>query len=309
MALDAALYGCCGRRVRLPAGDVLIATSSGAVHVRTIEPAASRGGGADVVIIPDAPFFVEHAAAAGKLVASLGRRVFVIDLPGFGLSRPSATHSYDFVRGADVLRAVLDALGVRRAVINACCVNGYYALALARASPDCVAGLVLAQAASVPDMHAWAGRVLPSALAVPLVGQLLAFLGATFLAAKWIGMALPRAHAEHDARVSAARAAAAHVVADCGGCNCLASLVQGLAGETAHITLDGPAAAVPVIAVWGASDRSHRLSSPTAIRRYAPQALVRVLEPPEFHAGHVPTLEYPETLVEALLAVDAAARK
>ncbi len=66
----------------------------------------------------------------------------LIDLPGFGRSsRPDRT--YPVGRASAAVVALLDAIGVRRAVLLGCSYGGHVALRAALDAPDRVAGLVL----------------------------------------------------------------------------------------------------------------------------------------------------------------------
>jgi pimeloyl-ACP methyl ester carboxylesterase len=80
-------------------------------------------------------------------------RVTRLDLRGFGRSDPPEGR---YSHAGDV-RAVLDALGIERAVIVGASFGGRVALDVAASEPDRVTGLVLAGAA-LPD-HAWSDEV------------------------------------------------------------------------------------------------------------------------------------------------------
>ncbi|MFN7294125.1 MAG: alpha/beta fold hydrolase [Lysobacteraceae bacterium] len=78
------------------------------------------------------------------------RRVIRYDLPGFGLTGPDPDHDYSMKRQVDVLIAVLDRLGVERAVIGGNSYGGGIAWQAALAHPGRVAGLVLVDASGAP---------------------------------------------------------------------------------------------------------------------------------------------------------------
>ena len=71
-----------------------------------------------------------------------GCRYIAPDLPGFGESDRLATPSLD--TWADGMIALLDTLGVARAIVGGLSMGGYLALACWRRHPERVAGLVLA---------------------------------------------------------------------------------------------------------------------------------------------------------------------
>jgi pimeloyl-ACP methyl ester carboxylesterase len=79
-----------------------------------------------------------------------GRRVVRYDLPGFGLTGPDPAHDYSMHRQVEVLVAVLDHLGIERAVVGGNSYGGAIAWQAALAHPGRVAGLVLVDTAGVP---------------------------------------------------------------------------------------------------------------------------------------------------------------
>lgn len=79
-----------------------------------------------------------------------GRRVIRYDLPGFGLTGPDPAHDYSMHRQVEVLVAVLDHLGIERAVVGGNSYGGAIAWQAALAHPERVAGLVLVDTAGAP---------------------------------------------------------------------------------------------------------------------------------------------------------------
>lgn len=79
-----------------------------------------------------------------------GRRVVRYDLPGFGLTGPDPAHDYSMHRQVEVLMAVLDHLGIERAVVGGNSYGGAIAWQAALAHPDRVAALVLVDTAGAP---------------------------------------------------------------------------------------------------------------------------------------------------------------
>lgn len=78
------------------------------------------------------------------------RRVIRYDLPGFGLTGPDPDHDYSMKRQVAVLIAVLDRLGVERAVVGGNSYGGGIAWQAALAHPGRVAGLILVDASGAP---------------------------------------------------------------------------------------------------------------------------------------------------------------
>lgn len=75
------------------------------------------------------------------------RRVISFDLPGFGLTGPSADGDYRDARYVAFTRQLLARLGVGRAIVAGNSLGGAIAWQLALADPERVAGLVLVDAA------------------------------------------------------------------------------------------------------------------------------------------------------------------
>lgn len=75
------------------------------------------------------------------------RRVIRFDLPGFGLTGPSATGEYSIAAYVRFVVAMLDTLGVKRCVLAGNSLGGEIAWSTAVAAPDRVASLVLVDAA------------------------------------------------------------------------------------------------------------------------------------------------------------------
>jgi pimeloyl-ACP methyl ester carboxylesterase len=78
------------------------------------------------------------------------RRVVRFDLPGFGLTGPVPDGNYTIENYARVTIAVMDKLGIRRAVLGGNSMGGYVAWATAVLYPDRVAALALVDSAGYP---------------------------------------------------------------------------------------------------------------------------------------------------------------
>lgn len=114
-----------------------------AVHVRDEGP---RGDPLPIVLV--------HGTASSLhtwdgWVAELARtrRVIRFDLPGFGLTGPSATGDYTMDAYVRFMAALLDRLGVARCVLGGNSLGGEVAWATALAYPQRVARLILVDAA------------------------------------------------------------------------------------------------------------------------------------------------------------------
>jgi pimeloyl-ACP methyl ester carboxylesterase len=82
------------------------------------------------------------------------RRVIRFDLPGFGLTGPAPDNDYRMAAYVRFVVSVLDALGVRRAVVAGNSLGGGIAWHVAAAHPDRVARLILVDAVGYPFVSA-----------------------------------------------------------------------------------------------------------------------------------------------------------
>lgn len=80
---------------------------------------------------------------------ALGDRIITPDLPGFGAAPPVAEP--DLGLAAAAVLDHLDRLGVERAVFGGCSMGGYVAMAVLRAAPSRVSGLVLVDTKATAD--------------------------------------------------------------------------------------------------------------------------------------------------------------
>jgi pimeloyl-ACP methyl ester carboxylesterase len=240
-----------------------------------------------IVLSPDGPNVIEHYE---EIIALLTPqfRVLCFDMPGFGFSAIDSTYDHSLQLGAKAILGLMDRLGVGKATLALSCANGFYAIRVAQIAPHRVERLVLSQTPSLQAMHSWTERVVPKVLKVPLLGQLLSRVFRQKMAAAWYRIALPKStNAEPFKNVSS------HALR-CGACFSLAGVVQGLLREpTDAAHLQG----IPCTVLWGAQDRSHKLTQPDAILHDVPDARVVVLK----GCGHFPDLEDPQRFVEALL--------
>jgi pimeloyl-ACP methyl ester carboxylesterase len=241
-----------------------------------------------VVFVPDGPNVIEHY---GSLLALLSQqlRVICFDMPGFGFSLPEPTYTHSLDQGASAVIGVLDALDIERTTLAFSCANGFYALRAAQLVPRRIDSLFLSQTPSLQAMHAWAERVIPWPIRVPVLGQTLAWLARHDAAHAWYNVALPKTTDREPYR------RIAHNALSTGGCFCLAGVVQGLARESLAV-LDNIDA--PCTMIWGTKDRSHRHTRAESLLECMPKANISHFE----DCGHFPDLEQPERYAKLLIA-------
>jgi pimeloyl-ACP methyl ester carboxylesterase len=261
-------------------------------HVLRVLVGGDAGGPAPIVLAADAPVVLEHLI---PLIDALQgrRRVVALEMPGFGFSRPHRGYRFTLPEQVGVLLGLLDTLGVGRAHLAFTCVNALVAAALARRAPERVERLTLGQLPSLQEYRRWAARIDfkvagLSLLGTPGVGQLLMATAPSFVAGKWFrGVSGPRADTQAYTRV--ARKAYRE-----GGTFCLAALNQTMFDVTAADI--GPLS-VPTTFLWGAADRSHRVTQRDSCLEIAPHADVRSFD----DLGHCFDVEDPARVASLLV--------
>ena len=271
-----------------------VETVAGRVHVFD---SACEPGNVDtpgyrpcIVFTPDGPNVVAHYRRLIDLL-SPRFRVVCFDMPGFGFSLPAVDYVHSLEQGARAVLAVLEQLGIARATLAFSCANGLYAIRAAQLAPARIASLMLSQTPSLAAMQAWAYRMIPLPLRLPVTGQLLTWLARRKLAQLWHRSALP---ASTDAMQFQRTTRQAF---DAGACFCLAGVVQGLLRETVLMTNPAPLA-LPCTLIWGEQDRSHRATQPESLREHLLQLDIRRFA----DCGHFPDLEQPERYAEEIVA-------
>jgi len=155
--------------IRVPAGDVELG-------------AELRGEGPPVLFVHGFPF---DRTVWRHQLATLSRvKRIAPDLRGVGTSGAPASDGYTLARYADDLVAVLDALGIRAAVVCGLSMGGYVIFELLRRHAERVRAIVLADTKAEPDsvegrrgrdeLAALAGREGPDAVIDRLLPRLLA---------------------------------------------------------------------------------------------------------------------------------------
>ena len=250
-------------------------------------------GARTIVLTPDAPVVLEHYGPLIDLLAPHAR-VVCFEFPGCGFSYPRFGFGFTLEDYVGALRAVLDALEVRRATLAFTCVNALVAMAFARSDPDRVERLALAQVGGAGEMRAFGQRIdfklagVP-VLATPVIGQLFMAARRDFAAQTWFRIALPKGFAAEAIRSTA------RDIFRRGGQFCLASIVQGMS-RVAPEAITGANCAAGV--AWGMADRTHAKTRKESVLDHLPQATLHRL--PE--RGHCPDIEAPEAYSRLLLA-------
>jgi pimeloyl-ACP methyl ester carboxylesterase len=247
----------------------------------------------------------DWASLIGRLAR--GRRVLAVDRPGHGLASPFDYGGVDlWSHAASFLREVLDAADLERVDVAGNSMGGLFGLALAEKHPERVHGLVLVGA------PAGAQRTLPAkvgGLAWPIVGSLLVrFLVRRSTPAStrsfWDRMIVAHSDRLSDEFLSFAALAACR---NAGGWQ---SIVRGAAtarGIRPQYLVHRHLArvAVPVAWVWGEHDAFTSPADGRRLAAVAPRPGPFVVIP---NAGHLPWLDAPDLVADAVLAALADSR-
>lgn len=127
--------------IRVPVGDLELA-----VEV--------RGEGTPVLFVHGLPF--DRTVWRHQVAALARAKRIAPDLRGVGESSAGGSDGYSLARYADDLVAVLDALGIRAAVVCALSLGGYVTFELLRRHPERVRALMLVD--TKPDAESAAGK-------------------------------------------------------------------------------------------------------------------------------------------------------
>lgn len=239
---------------------------------------------APVVLVHGHPFNRTMWQPQTAALVAAGRRVITADLRGYGESGvvPGRTPLADFA--ADTA-ALLDHLGIERAVVGGLSMGGQIAMEFHRSFPERVAALVLADTSPVAETEE--GKAVRNSMADRLLAE-----GMDGYAHEVIGRMLAPYN------VTALPEVAARVM----------TMMRTTPPEGAAAALRGRAerpdyraslagARVPVLVVVGADDGYTPVAEARETRALIPGAELVVVE----GAGHMPNLERPEAFNEALL--------
>ncbi|MFE7240499.1 alpha/beta fold hydrolase [Streptomyces sp. NPDC057580] len=241
-------------------------------------------GGLPVVLIHGHPFDRTMWAPQAEALERAGYRVIASDLRGYGESAvvPGRTLLADF---ADDMAALLDHLGVERAVVGGLSMGGQIAMEFHRLHRNRVSALVLADTSPVSETDD--GKVFRNRLADRLLGEGMA---------GYADEVIDRMIAPYN--VTALPGVAAQVLA----------MMRTTAPEGAAAALRGRAerpdyreslagAEVPVLLVFGADDAYTPVADGEALHRLIPHSALVVVD----RAAHLPNLEQPERFNAAFL--------
>lgn len=244
------------------------------------------GPGVPVVLLHAFPLERSMWAPVAERLAAATVPVITVDLPGLGAS-PLPPGVPDLAVSAAGVLGVLDRLGVGRAVVGGVSMGGYVALALARRSPERVAGLALVDTKAEADGDE--ARANRERIAAAVEGE----AGTRALSPMIDGLLGATSHAERPAVVDRVRA------------GLQAARVEGVAWSQRAMAARPdsrallPTLDVPVAVVVGAEDGLTPPSAAHDLAESLPDAVLTVLP----RAGHLSPLEDPDGVAAALLGL------
>lgn len=215
--------------------------------------------------------------AVGDLLPEF--RLIGFDKRGHGLSAtPKADWSVEDI-GADVI-ALMDHLGIEKAVVAGCSVGGMVAQSLAYAHPVRLHGVVISNSApKIGTAEMWASRMeaIRSGGLIALCDNILE---------RWFAPAFRESLAARPWRVMLEHA---DVEGYLGTCRALAK--ADLRGTT-------PKIAIPVLVFAGTEDGSTPVALVTEMAASIPRARLKVFE----GSGHIPAIDNPEGVAAEIRA-------
>jgi len=242
------------------------------------------GGGGQPVIFSHG-LFMDHEMFAPQVEALKGRyRVITWDERGHGGTAGPNLEPFSYYDSADDLAALLEHLGIRRAVLAGMSQGGFLSLRAALTHPEVVRALILIDTeAGVEDPARMAGymQLVDAWLANGLSDETADFIEGTILGQGWAGAGAWKAKWKTFAR---------HNVRGC--MDCLAGR-DDITGKLARI-------GVPALVLHGADDAAIALSHAELLARELPNAEL-VVVPGAGHAANLTHFEVVNPAIEAFL--------
>lgn len=251
------------------------------------------GSGDTIVFTADPPMTLENYDA---LIGAFARefRVVIVELPAMGFSAASDDFYFGFRETNDELAQFLRAVAGERAIFAFSCVAGLAGVDIAVRYPELCSHLALIQTGDVAAFALWKARRDPKRiLAKPIIGQLVMKRLAPKRMPDWYALSVGRREMI-PAFCNCAARSFRH-----GAQWSLASAYQCYMDERVVLT----APSQPVLSIWGEADKSHPPDNRHTIRRLVPAAHCVSLA----DLGHTPELEAPESVLEAIRALNKGA--
>ncbi len=215
-------------------------------------------------------------------------RVVRFDLPGFGLTGPDPTNNYSDARSLQILSALMDHLGIRRATLIGNSMGGRIAWLFAALHPERVDRLVLVS----PDGFASPGLEYDKTPSVPPIVRLLPYV----LPRALLRSSLAPAYADPSRLTEA-------VVTRYRDLMLAPGTRSAIVARTGQTRLENPVPLLrrikaPTLLLWGERDAMIPFINAQDYLRFIPHARLAALP----GLGHVPFEEQPDASLKPVLA-------
>jgi pimeloyl-ACP methyl ester carboxylesterase len=219
--------------------------------------AAGPADGSAIVLVHGLGGRAEDWRDIEPYLAKAGFRVYMPDLPGYGLSEKPAGFSYSVHDEAEVVVAFMDALGLKQVDLGGWSMGGAIAQHVAFRHPERVRRLTLFDSAGLAEMPKWDVRLF-----TPDSTAQLAQLDALLMP---VSPDVPQFIARDIVRLSKKNAWVVHRAMD--------SMMTGQDATGALL----PQLKMPVLIVWGEKDQITPLSQGETMHRLVPQSQLDVI--------------------------------
>ena len=214
-------------------------------------------------------------------------RVVVIELPGFGFTKPSSSKACEFSATVISIESAIAQLNPQSLVICGPCIGGFVATELVHRANLDIDGIVLMQVPDTLGMLAWTEGMDPKGrLRTRYIGQMIVRRAANGLTKFWFKFATAK---ENDhSRLTKITLQALSI----GARYPLATMLQKWPKQLKDMNLE-----IPALVIWGKQDRSHNKTDPRSTLKHVQDAEIIELE----NCGHFSELEKPEEFHNAVL--------
>jgi len=223
-------------------------------------------------------------------LAGAGFRVIAPDLPGYGYSDKPTGAEYTIGSQAESVIALMNRLGIGRAIIVGASYGGAVAAMMALDHPERVDKLILVGTVSNDDAK---NKLLLRVSRFPIVGDIVTplFLGSRWVLRKRMQAMYRRLGRPINERMVASRH---HLLATA---NTHRAMIRTARHWSANrIEREASLIRQPTMLVWGDHDDHIPLAHAIRLRDSIPDARLIVFR----NCGHLPPAEYPEKFVEAV---------
>lgn len=244
------------------------------------------------------PIILLHGFISSNLIwshvllslARKGFRVIAPDLPGYGYSDKPADATYSIAEQARAVVALMDRLGIKKAIVVGASYGGAVAATAALDYPDRVHKLIMIGAVTNDEAKK---KFLLRVSCMPLIGDIATplFLGSRWILKKRMQAMYRRMQKPINEKMVASRH---HLLATA---NTHRAMIRTARAWSANrIEREASLIRQPTMIVWGDRDDHFPVDNAFRLRDAIPNSKLIVFR----NCGHLPPAEYPERFVEAV---------